>query len=215
MKSKDAVIGTGNQWVIFITILLLCLLMSWIASTYSLLGDMTNAFVGAAFLGTLGAWGEKIRRYWANVRYRVGKLQKTGDGGEDCWSTIVDKEWISFWKYPLDHFRKPFLGTEVTVDCAGYAPGSVRCGGRPLTVLGKHEDFIVPIGSADKAAYSARKEWERVLAINTYGINIESIVLKGLRYCDLPENSKRSISKCDFYTLMGLHILQRDGLQIY
>lgn len=178
-------------------------------------GSLAVLVAGAMVGGPVAAYSEKIRRYFANVRYRVGRLQKTGDGGEDCWTVLVKKDWIPFWASPLWHLIRPFLGTEITVDCAGYAPGSVRYNRRPVSVLGKHEPFVVAVGHNDVAAADAGGLLDtlRGIAANA-GVLIDGHNMPTIQYEDLTPDQQREMTEQDFYILLGLEILVRDGLQM-
>ncbi len=206
---------TRDQWGKFIGTVGLCVGSGILAGQYAVLGDMTNMLVAGVFLAPLGAYGNKVRRFGADVRYRAGKLQRTGDGGQDQWTVIVAKHWVPFWRSPLDHFKLPFHATEVTVDTGGYAAGSVRCGKRPITVIAGHEKTVVPIGSDDSAPSATRHEVARLATVAVKAdIGMRNIMASDTGYDDLTKFQRQKMSENDFYKLLGLCILKRDGLKL-
>lgn len=175
-------------------------------------GTIALGIIGSAIGGFAGTYIRKIVRYTANVRFRKGRLQRTGDGGEDYWTALVRKEMPSPITRPFDHFVRPFPGTEITVDVHG--AGSVRHNKRPMTVIGAHEKFIVSVGHADKTA-TPPGELYKVLRDRGKKavINIKRFWENG-EYTDLPEDARKILSEKEFYILLGLSVLERDGLKI-
>lgn len=198
---------TVIQHFIFWPTLFLYAYLSVLASTnvkLSFFGLLLTAGIGTP----VALYFDKLRRYFANVRYRQGRLQRTGDGGEDCWTVIVEKYWISFWKYPLWHFIRPFTAWEVTVDCGGYSPGSIRSGERALNFIAQHEKFCVKIGHNDIAPNPANVKFEQLVRKSTAaGLNTDIDLL--LSY----NNNNGYLTDQNRLTLIGLLILERDGLQ--
>lgn len=203
MKKTTTII----QHLVFWPMVFLYAYLSFLASTnvkLSFFGLLLTAGIGTP----VALYFDKLRRYFANVRYRQGRLQRTGDGGEDCWTVIVEKYWISFWQYPLWHFIRPFTAWEVTVDCGGYSPGSVRSGERALGFIAQHEKFCVKIGHNDVAPKAAGEKIEQLID-KAVAAKIPIDVDLLLRYND----NEGYLTDCNRLTLVGLLILERDGLQ--
>jgi len=202
------------EHLIFWPIFSLYALSVWYGTTN--FGGWAASAVGLIALGIIGAYGEKLRRYHAKVRFRQGCLQRTGDGGEDCWTVLLRKRWANFLTHPFTHVFKPAPGLEQKVDCAGEFPGSVRMREKPMRVIAQHEKYIDAIGHADVAPSSTRKLLDDLLLkAKREGINIADYA--DLYFEDLVERRKQKridgvLEEEEFYQLLGLHILERDGL---
>lgn len=189
----------------------------YIASVYvgtTSFGAWAASAVGIVAVAIVGAYGEKLRRYHARVRYRVGKLQRTGDGGEDCWTVLLRKRWANLLTHPFSHVFKPAPGLEMTIDCGGYATGSVRLFERPMTVIAAHEKFVVGIGHADYTAECAGQLMQEIEELSAeVGVNVEDYIDKD--YDDVPQGIRDSgrFPEEQFYKLLGFYIMDRDGLQ--
>lgn len=200
--------ATIIQHFCFWPVLSFYIYLSVLASTnvkLSFFGILLTAGIGTP----IAIYFEKIRRYFANVRYRQGRLQRTGDGGEDCWSVIVKKYWIPFWKYPVWHFIRPFAAWEVTVDCGGYSPGSIRSGKRALGFIAQHEKFCVAVGHNDIVTPAATQRMEYLTGVaNNAMIDVDCIGKE--KFVKYQHNDNMTLD--EYMTLDGLLILERDGL---
>jgi hypothetical protein len=148
-------------------------------------GDMVLAVVVTA-IGTIGSgYVLKLKRYFANVRFRVGKFQKTDTGREDYWTVITKKTMPNILTDPAIHFLRPWPCLEITMDTKS---GSIRHTWRPISAVSLTEKLVFDIGTADSAPESAIKYYQ-----------------------DLKDN-KNSLDEKSFEILEGLEIMERDGL---
>jgi hypothetical protein len=212
--NRECVIEHAKFWPIF------CLYLGSVYLGTTNLGGWAASAVGIIALTIIGAYGEKLRRYHARVRFRQGKLQRTGDGGEDCWTILLRKRWANLLTHPFSHVFKPAPGLEVTVDIDGRNRGSVRCFERPITVIAAHERFVVGIGHCDIAPSVTVNHFHDLEKVSKLaGVCISDYIDNG-QYDDLPDNVKceepehGKITEKQFYSHMGLFLLSHHGLKI-
>lgn len=206
---------TCKQWAKFLSAVGLVVASTWIATHYAILGSLTNTLVSVVIMAALGGYGVKIRRANANVRYRVGKVLETGDGGSDYYSVLLRVTRTPFLTRPWDHFRKPFPADELTIPHAGLNAGTCRMNIRPVSNVEK-EVRVFDIGDTDRAPNDNAKS--QLYALQQLGgfrepvVDMKQIVADGKNYSEVAEAQK--ITREDFYKWMGLEILVRDGLKM-
>lgn len=159
MKIFTEVGETRNQWGKLILYGSIAVGSSMVSNSYPILGDYTGIIVGGAFITPLTKYIARVSRYFQDVRLRVPKYIITGDGGDNYFSVITKKYWISFWKTPIDHIKLPILAQETMIPVSGAYAGSVCSGKRPLTNIDVKNCYDLPHGAKVKKKTTARYDW--------------------------------------------------------
>lgn len=204
---------TCKQWAKFLSAVGLIVASAWLATQYAILGSLTNTLVSVVIMAALGGYGVKIRRANANVRYRVGKVLETGDGGSDYYSTLLRVQITPFLTRPWDHFRKPFPADELTVPHAGLNAGSCRMNIRPVSNVEKGVR-VFDIGNTDQTPNDNAHYRLRDLMEKIDSRIIEDCIVNNRNYSDLDKETKDGINRKEFYECMGLRIFEKDGLKM-
>lgn len=144
MKIFGKVGKTRGQWGKLILYSSIAIGSSILSNNYPIFGDYTSIAVGGIFITPLTTYVARVSRYFQDVRLRVPKYVVTGDGGDNYFSVITKKYWISFWKTPIDHIKLPILAQETMIPVAGIHAGSVCSGKRPLSVINVKDCHKLP-----------------------------------------------------------------------
>ena len=204
---------TRDQWGKLLLYSSVAAAATLVAAEYPLLGQYTQIGVATAFLGPLGVYGARITRYFQNVRYRKAKCIRTGDGGNNYVEVICEKYWNDFWPAPLDHLKLPIQVFVTQVDLQGHSEGGVRSGKCALKSIAKHDADAVPLAHNEMATEETfRRLKELRFLLDKARISISWVTNFDLKYESLSDWSKNVISENDYYELVGLEIMERDGL---
>lgn len=135
----------------------------------AILGQYTGFVVAGAFGKPLAEYIWRVSRYFKDVRLRVPKYIKTGDGGDNYYSLIMKKYWNPFLVAPLDHIKLPIKAHEVCIDVGGSHEGGIFSGKRPLSSIAANEKNCFPIPSNAHVGRDATDRYLKLLEMRQDG----------------------------------------------